>query len=97
MRYHDALKTINAKRHCPFCREKDEHKIYQDNFMYIIPARAPYVQDHLLIIPRRHVNFLQELSHKELAALHSLVDIRAQKLHLKHNSVNLLLRDGLVG
>ena len=97
MRYHDALKTINATHHCPFCREKAEHKIHEDNFMYIIPARAPYVSDHLLIIPRRHVTFLQELSHKELEALHLLVDTRAKKLHLKHSAVNLLLRDGLVG
>ena len=97
MRYHDALKTINAKHHCPFCREKKEHKIHEDNYMYIIPARAPYVPDHLLIIPRRHVTLLQELSHKELEALHVLVDTRSKKLHMNHSAVNLLLRDGLVG
>ena len=96
MRYHDALQTINAKHHCPFCREKEEHKIHEDNYMYIIPARAPYVSDHLLIIPRRHVTLLQELSHKELEALHVLVDTRSKKLHMKHKDVNLLLRDGLV-
>ena len=65
-------------------------------YMYIIPARAPYVEDHLLIIPRRHVTLLQELTHEELQSLHALIDKWATKLHTKHKDVNLLLRDGLV-
>jgi len=97
MKYQEVLKTINAKHHCPFCREIEQHKIYADEYMYIIPARAPYIADHLLIIPKRHVTLLQELSHKEIVRLHELVDVWATKLHAKHDTVNLLLRDGLVG
>jgi len=69
--------------------------IHENEHMYIIPARAPYVEDHLLIIPKRHVVFLQELTHPELISMHELVDIRTNKLHTKHEAVNLLLRDWL--
>lgn len=69
--------------------------IHENKHMYIIPARAPYVDDHLLIIPKRHVILLQELNHSELIALHELVDTWTNKLHTKHEAVNLLLRDGL--
>ena len=96
MRYHDALQSINHQHICPFCEESEDHRIYDNEHMYIIPARAPYIEDHLLIIPKRHVTLLQELSHKELEALHVLVDTRSKKLHMKHKDVNLLLRDGLV-
>ena len=65
--------------------------------MFIVPTRAPYVEDHLLIIPKRHVILLKELSHPELEDLHELVDIWTNKLHTKHETVNLLLRDGLAG
>ncbi len=96
MLYHDALQTLNAKNICPFCSEKGEHKLFENEYMYIIPARAPYVEDHLLIIPKRHVTLLQELTHEELQSLHALIDKWAKKLHTKHKDVNLLLRDGLV-
>ena len=71
--------------------------IYENERMFIIPARAPYVEDHLLIIPKRHVTLLNELTHPELQDLHSLVDIWTTKLHANHEAVNLLLRDGLAG
>lgn len=80
---------------CPFCQETHPHMIHENELMYVIPARAPYVEDHLLIIPKRHVILLQELTHPELIALHELVDIRTNKLHTRHEAVNLLLRDGL--
>jgi diadenosine tetraphosphate (Ap4A) HIT family hydrolase len=71
--------------------------IYENEHMYVIPARAPYVQDHLLIIPKRHVILLQEMNHLETQSLHKMIDIRTKKLHKKHKDVNLLLRDGLAG
>lgn len=95
MQYWEILANIKEKKFCPFCQEKHEHMIYENEYMYIIPARAPYVEDHLLIIPKRHVVLLQELTHPELISLHELVDIWTNKLHTHHEAVNLLLRDGL--
>ena len=97
MHYCDALSEMNAHQQCPFCEIDEQFKIYENEYMHLIPARAPYVEDHLLVIPKRHVTLLQELSHEELQSLHALIDKRAKKLHTKHKDVNLLLRDGLVG
>ena len=97
MEYHEALKIIKKKKICPFCYEKESHIVDEWIYMKVIPARAPYVKDHLLIVPKRHVNLLKELTHPELIDLHELVDKWTKKLHKYHNSVNLLLRDGLVG
>lgn len=95
MQYGEILAHLKADHICPFCQETHPHMIHENEHMFVIPARAPYVEDHLLIIPKRHVILLQELNHQELIALHELVDVWTNKLHTKHEAVNLLLRDGL--
>lgn len=95
MLYWEILAHTEKKGSCPFCHEKHPHMIYENEHMFVVPARAPYVRDHILIIPKRHVILLQEMTHEETQALHHMVDIWTKKLHKKHKDVNLLLRDGL--
>lgn len=95
MRYITIVKKNEKEQHCPFCHEKKEHMLQEGKYFFVIPARAPYVNHHLLIVPKRHVNVLTTLKHAELLEMHKLIDIRAKKLHKKHKDVNLLLRDGL--
>lgn len=95
MKYITIVKNNEKKHHCPFCQEKKEHMLQEGKYFFVIPARAPYNKDHILIIPKRHVNMLTTLTHTELLEMHKLVDIRAKKLHKKYKGVNLLLRDGL--
>lgn len=80
----------------PFLHIKKDEIIYEWKYFFIIPARAPYTINHLLIIPKRKVYILKELDNNELLEMHNLIDTRANKLHTIHDSVNLLLRDGLV-
>ena len=80
----------------PFLHIKKEEIIDEGKYFFIIAARAPYTINHLLIIPKRKVYILKELNSEELLEMHNLIDTRANKLHTKHNSVNLLLRDWLV-
>ncbi len=95
MEYTEALTKMKKQHICPFCNEEKYDMIEENNLMYVIPARAPYVEDHLLIVPKRHVVFLQELNHQEIISLHTLVEQRTNKLHTQHEAVNLLLRDSL--
>lgn len=95
MRYITVIKQSEKIHICPFCHEKPENMLQKGKYFFVVPARAPYVKDHLLIIPKRHVNMLTTLTHAELLEMHKFVDIRAKKLHKKHKGVNLLLRDGL--
>jgi len=96
MKYITMVKKNEKTHHCPFCHEKPENIIEKGKYFFVIPARAPYTKDHILIVPKRHVNTLMTLSHAELLEMHTLVDKRAKKLHTKHKDLNLLLRDGLV-
>lgn len=96
MRYWDALKML-WKDFDPFVHIKQQEIVDESAHFFVIPARAPYVQDHLLIIPKRKVYVLKLLTHEERDEMYELIEKWTVKLHKKHNDVNLLLRDGLVG
>jgi diadenosine tetraphosphate (Ap4A) HIT family hydrolase len=66
-----------------------------ENF-FVIPARAPYVENHLLIIPKKKVYLLKELSTEEQIEMFELLELWDINLHKIHKDVSLLLRDGLV-
>lgn len=96
MKYKDDLKEINQEYHCPFCEEQKEYILEKTAYCYVTPARAPYVSDHLLIIPNRHVLLLQDLLHEELTDIFNVIEKWTEKLHTHHNDVTLVCRDGLV-
>ena len=96
MKYITIVRKLEKTHTCPFCHEKPEHMLQEGKHFFVIPARAPYVKHHILIVPKRHANLLMTLTHAELLEMHKLVDIRAKKLHSKYKDVSLLLRDGLV-
>ncbi|MCX6823711.1 MAG: HIT domain-containing protein [candidate division SR1 bacterium] len=96
MKYITVVRKLEKTHTCPFCHEKSENMLREGKYFFVIPARAPYVKHHILIVPKRHANLLMTLTHAELLEMHKLVDIRTKKLHSKYKDVSLLLRDGLV-
>ena len=68
---------------CPFCNpDTVDSAIYEDRLIYIVPNLTQYdlwelhdVKDHLLIIPKRHVNKLSGLKPEER---HSIIDKAAE-------------------
>ena len=73
-----------------FILEKSEH-------FFVTCARAPYIRNHLLVIPNRHVVLFNTLSWEEIQDLMKLVAKRDSILHKKHSDVALLLRDWSIG
>ena len=96
MKYIQAIKEL-WKDFDPFLHLEKEEIVDETEKFFVIPARAPYVENHLLIIPKRKVYVLRELTNEEKEEMYDLVDKRSKKLHTIHHGVNLLLRDGLVG
>lgn len=94
MEYIKVLKTFH-KTFCPFCNEKPENIVEISNHFYILVPRAPYTKDHLIIVPRRHICFLNDLKNKETKEMYNIIERRTTLLHRKHKDVNLLLRDWL--
>lgn len=92
-RYIEVLKKFEEKHFCPFCNEKKEDILENRKYFYVIPARAQYCKDHILIVPKRHVCLLKSLEHKELLQMFELVDKWDKKLRKYHKNISLLLRD----
>jgi len=92
MNYHKAMKNMLAWK-CPFCILKPEEIISDYEHFVVIVARAPYCEDHLLLIPKEHDILLREMPHKRHIQMYEIVDERTEKLHKYHEDVTLLLRD----
>ena len=95
MRYSQAIKEL-GRDFDPFLHLEKEELVDETEMFFVVPARAPYVENHLLIIPKRKVYVLRELTNEEKEEMYDLVDKWSKKLHTMHHGVNLLLRDGLV-
>lgn len=95
MKYEQVLKQL-WKDFDPFLHVKPEEIIEESTYFFVLPARSPYADDHLLIIPKRKVYVLRELSNEERLDMYDLLEKRSKRLHTAHRGVNLLLRDWLV-
>lgn len=96
MKYHDIVAYNLEHNLCPFCSMPEDFILEKSDSFYVTLARAPYIKDHLLIIPRRHVILFNDLSWDEVQDLMQLISKWNKKLHQKHHDVNLLLRDGFM-
>ncbi len=94
-KYVDVLKRIWKSHVCPFCNEKADTILDFGKYFYVIPARAQYCTDHILIVPKRHICLLKSLSHEELEEMMDLINKWDKKLRKHYKNISLLLRDGL--
>ncbi|MCP5492675.1 MAG: HIT family protein [Chlamydiales bacterium] len=70
---------------CPFCDETviNRQKFYEDRFVIVMCTHQPIVPSHFPIIPKRHVERLELLTHKELTHIHQAIN----KVHQASHSV----------
>ncbi len=75
------------QKDCPFCRpETVERAVFSDDFVYVVPNITFYdlwemhdVEEHVMIIPKRHVETLKDLTDEEqLAIMHIAADYESQ-------------------
>ncbi|MDR0860921.1 MAG: HIT domain-containing protein [Candidatus Peribacteria bacterium] len=93
MLYRQRLATALQDTYCPFCNFHTAEIIAEGKYFFVIPARAPYSRDHILIIPKRHVIFLKELKKAEEKELRALAEEWDKKLQQHHSGCVILLRD----
>lgn len=94
MKYEDFL-VSEAKRPCPFCAVKAEEIVSENKTAYLTYALAPYHPDHLLVVPKRHIEHILEITPEEWTDVDILQDkgwALLQKLGYK--SVSFLVREG---
>jgi diadenosine tetraphosphate (Ap4A) HIT family hydrolase len=92
MKYDNYLLKI-LKNECPFCDINKNYILEKWKYFSVILARAPYVRDHLLIVPNRHLIRLSELTIEEQKNLIPLLEKWTKKLEKIHSEVNILIRD----
>lgn len=92
MKYCDYLLKV-LKWDCPFCDIKKEYVVEKWKHFTVLLSRAPYVKDHLLIVPNRHIIRLWEITQEERWTFIPLMEKWTKKLEKVHQEVNLLLRD----
>ena len=60
---------------CVFCDLKDKYIITEKNKIVLTMNIFPYIDGHLLIIPRRHFESFEEMTKKEWSTMKDLADI----------------------
>jgi len=93
--YIEVLKKFEKKHFCPFCNEQKQNMLEVKKYFYVIPARAQYCEDHILIVPKRHVCLLKALKKEELEEMMKLLYKWDNKLRKYYKNISLLLRDGI--
>ena len=93
MKYVDFLKKEGTT--CPFDTPIEQIVIYQCGTAFLTYALAPYAKDHWLVIPKRHVGSLTELTHEERDDIDGLLSRGLKALTaLGHQGISILLRQG---
>ncbi|MDR0369118.1 MAG: HIT family protein [Candidatus Peribacteria bacterium] len=96
MQYNEYLASILDDTYCPFCSLSKQEIIEESKHFLVIPARAPYSKDHLLIIPKRHIVLLQEMRSTEMKELLKLIEYWSDSLASHHEGTSILLRNGQI-
>ncbi len=80
---------------CPFCTIREPIVIARNELAYLTLALAPYHKDHLLIIPKRHVKHIFDVTPEEHIAIR-VFEQHAWDLFKKlgYTGVSLIVREG---
>jgi diadenosine tetraphosphate (Ap4A) HIT family hydrolase len=61
--------------HCNFCDNKEvqDRAIYRDDLVWAFPTYQPVVPGHILVVPVRHLDKIDQLTDEETVAMKNLV------------------------
>ena len=59
---------------CAFCRNQEikERTVIENDLAFVFPTNIPIVPGHLLICPKRHVQYYEDVTQEEKVAIESL-------------------------
>ena len=93
--YRSHLHKMKEEGICPFCLEK-KYAVDENDSAFVLPARAPYREDHILICPKKHGETIEDFTQWELQDLYALITKREKILYKKHGELVVFLRQGSV-
>jgi len=89
-------KIANSVTKCPFCDLKEKYIVAQRENAVLTVNLFPYIDGHLMVIPREHIEHLSEMPLKTWEDCHKLLTlgISLLKKALNAQDVNVLYREG---
>ncbi len=92
MKYSEFKRTITQ---CPFCYGDHNETIIENDRAILTYSLAPYHKHHLLVIPKRHVEKIDDISSEEYEAIDSLIKKGIEILKaLGYDNYTILVREG---
>jgi diadenosine tetraphosphate (Ap4A) HIT family hydrolase len=81
---------------CVFCDLREKYIVYEENGVVLAIALFAYIDGNLMIIPRRHVRSVKELTPEEWETMRKFMYIAKKLIRKVHNikGVQYVLRDG---
>lgn len=94
--YDNIWKTVGK---CVFCDLRDRYVVYEKNGMVLTINLYPYTNAHLLIVPRRHIEYVKELTPEEWETLRGLMYVAKKVLRKLFDVKNIwfIYREGALG
>lgn len=81
---------------CAFCNLNDKYVIYEEDGVVLTIALYAYIDGHLMIVPRRHVRSVKELTAKEWETMRKLMYIAKKMIRKSHGikGMQIIQKDG---
>lgn len=83
---------------CVFCDLKDKYIVYEENGVVLAIAVFAYIDGHMMIIPRRHVRSVKELTPSEWETMRKLMYLAKKMIRETHGikGMQIVQKDGSV-
>lgn len=84
---------LSADADCPFCKPSivEGQSFYEGTEIHALVNFKPQLQGHSLIIPKRHVERLEELSASELLEMHAFIRRLSAAFHVAYEAPDFFL------
>jgi diadenosine tetraphosphate (Ap4A) HIT family hydrolase len=81
---------------CVFCDLRDKYIVYEENGIVLAVALFAYIDGNLMIIPRRHVKSVKELTDAEWETCRKFMYIAKKMIRKVHDikGIQYIIRDG---
>jgi diadenosine tetraphosphate (Ap4A) HIT family hydrolase len=81
---------------CAFCSLNDKYVIFEENGIVLTVALYAYIDGHLMIIPRRHVRSVKELTKTEWETMRKFMYIAKKIIRNVHGikGMQIIQKDG---
>lgn len=81
---------------CVFCDLKDKYIVYEENGIVLTILLFAYIDGHMMIVPRRHVKSVKELTPEEWETMRKMMYIAKKMIREVHGikGMQIVQKDG---